>query len=580
MAQRPGDSAAHLQLGQYYLSRVLPFEAIWELEETLALRPDDGAARAGLAAALDGVSLSEMAREQLQRASSPAGDLQRRLALARLELRYGDAAAGSRALRGAADRLAAAPEGLLVQGRVLQAQGDRGAAGAAYRRHLKLAPASAEGCYWLGRLLLEAGRPADARAVFAAGWRTAPVDARFPFYLGLTYMPASERPSTASLPPGAATRARALFQEALRLAPHHALPQYQLGLLEEREGNWNAAAHHFNAATQADASYADAYRELARALRVLKKIPYDSYYRGLYFSKVERPSEAVREFQAIADARPESADGPLLVSRMYIQTMQYRQAAAVAEPALRRFPREPAVYARLSVLYKMVRSRAEVEQLCRQWQTALPQASEPYWVLGKVQVADGHIEEGIRLYEQALAREPERAEYLSFLAQALARRGAPGDLPRALDLFGRAVRKAPQDASARFQLGLLLQRLGRLEEARDQMLRALDLDPHQPPPYNSLVQIAGQLHRSAPLRLFARAVRQVEGRVREEGEVMHRVWEHPRDAEAHLAAGRFRRRSGDLPKAKAQFDQAVELRPGWPEAEQELRRVKRALEVQ
>jgi tetratricopeptide (TPR) repeat protein len=264
---------------------------------------------------------------------------------------------------------------------------------------------------------------------------------------------------------------------------------------------------------------------------------------------------------------------------MLIQTMQYREAAAAVEPALRRFPRDPAVYERLSVLYKLTRSRSAVEQLCRQWRAALPQASEPDWVLGKLRVADGRMEEGIRLYEQALARDPARGEYQRFLGEALARRRAPGDLPRALDLIGRAVGKSPRDPEARFQLGLLLQRLGRLEEARAQMLRALDLDPHQSPPSNSLAAIAAALRAPAQARLFAQATRQIQARIREEERVMRRVWQNPGDAEAHLAAARFRRRTGALPRAKAHLEQALALRPRWPEAARELRRVTWALEA-
>jgi tetratricopeptide (TPR) repeat protein len=365
----------------------------------------------------------------------------------------------------------------------------------------------------------------------------------------------------------------------MRLAPHHGLPLYQLGLLDAREGRWEAAAGEFNAVVEADPNNADAYRELAHALTRLKKHPYDAYYRGLYYSKVERPVEAVREFEAVARARPDSAEGPLLVSRMFIQTMQYAEAAAVVQSALRRFPHDPELYERLAALDKFRGSYGPVEQLCRQWRAALPQASEPYWLLGKLRVSQGRLDEGIHLYEQALAMEPDRAEYQRFLGEALAQRAAPGDLPRALDFAGRAVRKAPQDPAARFQLGLLLQRLGRPEEARDQLLRSLDLDPHQTPPYNSLVQIAAQLRRFAPGRFFAQALRRVEARNREEERVMRRVWTRPRDPDAHLAAARFRRRAGDLAKASAHLEQALELRPGWPVAQQELRRVTRALEA-
>jgi tetratricopeptide (TPR) repeat protein len=580
VAAHPEDPEAHNRLGQYELRRALPFEAIGELAEALDRWPESLEARLGLAAALQAVYLPQMAEEALRASvASPAGDLARRLALARLRLTYAEADAAAQALRGVEESLNRSTEGLLLLGRVLQAKGDAPGAEAAYRRQLRLAPDHAEGYYRLGRLLLEAGRPADARDVLRAGRRAAPADARFPFYLGLTSMPGSGRESAAAQPSASAKQARALFEEALRLAPGHALPHYQLGLLAARAGEWERSARSFRAATEADPGHADALRELARALKMLGKRPYDAYYRGLYFSQVERPVEAVREFKAVADARPQSAEGALLVSRMYIQTMQYPQAAAAAEPALRRFPKDPEVYARLAVLYKLAGSRGAVERLCGQWRTALPQVSEPFWVLGKMRVTDGRVEEGIQLYEQALARDPQRAEYQLFLGQALAQRAGPGDLGRALDLIGRAVAKAPRDAAGRFQLGLLLLRLNRLTEARDQMLRALDLDPHQAPPYNSLAQITGQLRRPAEARLFARAVRLVEARLREEDQAMRRVWQHPRDAGAHLEAARFRRQTGDLAKAKAHLEQALELRPGWPSASGELARVKRALEA-
>jgi tetratricopeptide (TPR) repeat protein len=89
--------------------------------------------------------------------------------------------------------------------------------------------------------------------------------------------------------------------------------------------------------------------------------------------------------------------------------------------------------------------------------------------------------------------------------------------------------------------------------------------------------VAGQLRRSAPSRFFAQATRQVQGRAREENAALRRVWSRPRDADAHLAAARLRRRAGDLTKAEAHLKQALEIRPGWPEARQELDRITRAL---
>src|SRR5207247_1514006 len=96
VAERPADATGHQRLAEYYLQRVLPFEAAWEFTETLALRPTDGEARAGLAAALDAVYLPELSLELLREpVGTPAGDLARRLSLARLHLRYGDGAAAA-----------------------------------------------------------------------------------------------------------------------------------------------------------------------------------------------------------------------------------------------------------------------------------------------------------------------------------------------------------------------------------------------------------------------------------------------------------------------------------------------------
>src|SRR5262249_19938464 len=212
VAQRPGDAAARRRLGEYYLRRVLPFEAAWEFSETLALRPTDGEARAGLASALDAVYLPELSQELLrQPVDSPADDLARRLARAGPQLRYGEGQGAGGALHGAGEQLEQAPEALLVQGRVLQANGNRTGAEAGYRRSVKLAPGQPGGYYWLGRLLLEASRPAEARTVLTQARRVAPADARFPFYLGLTYMPPAGSPGLAAMTAASAQRARTLL---------------------------------------------------------------------------------------------------------------------------------------------------------------------------------------------------------------------------------------------------------------------------------------------------------------------------------------------------------------------------------
>ena len=52
-----------------------------------------------------------------------------------------------------------------------------------------------------------------------------------------------------------------------------------------------------------------------------------------------------------------------------------------------------------------------------------------------------------------------------------------GDTGQAVDLYRRAVEANPKDAGAHFNLGLLLQRLGKTEESVKEINAAIKLDP-------------------------------------------------------------------------------------------------------
>ena len=132
------------------------------------------------------------------------------------------------------------------------------------------------------------------------------------------------------------------------------------------------------------------------------------------------------------------------------------------------------------------------------------------------------------------------------------------------------VTLAPENPEYRDLYAQSLQRLGRDEEARRQFLQALDLDALRVSCYAPLAQLAWRLKRPAPAALYPPIIRTVQQRLSEERLLWPRVWQHPEDAEAHLKLARLLCRVGDLTKARRQLDQALELQPKWPEAQQLL----------
>jgi len=102
--------------------------------------------------------------------------------------------------------------------------------------------------------------------------------------------------------------------------------------------------------------------------------------------------------------------------------------------------------------------------------------------------ATGDLEGAIRYQERAAAVLPERLEVALNLALYWSERGASGDLERAERTVRDLVRRAPDRALLHFNLGVLLEQQGRLEEARQSWAEALRLDPGFEPARSRLLK--------------------------------------------------------------------------------------------
>lgn len=568
----PGDPAPWRKLGELYLVRTQPFEAIWSFQEALERGPGDVPTQLRLAEALESAALYRPALTTLGEVMRRAPEsLEARERMARLSLRVGEAQPAVAALLGAGNRLATWPEGLLELGRARQLQGDLPGAISTYRRHMELSPESPEGSIRLARALLEQGQLDPARRVLQHGRLSAPQDPRFPFYLGLSWIQEGH--------PQNPDRATEYFREALFVAPKHPLPHHYLGLLLARQGRWPEAQRHFLEATRADPTYWEPQWQLARSFEKTGDLAQAKEQFGVYYFLLDDPYRAAESFRQMVQVAPNNVQAPRLVSLAYLRMGRNDWAIRETKAALQKHPGDVTLLERLATLYILTHSRPPARRTCEEWLKLQPGAARAHWLLGRIAQDDLKVPEAIREFETATAGEPGNPEYAAALAAALNDAGGEANLRRAAGLLQQSVQRDPNSASFRHDLGMTLQQLGDLEGARRQFLAALDLDPRHAPSYSGISQILVRLHKPALARFFGPLVRAAQDRSREELRLSRRLGQNPTSPEAHDAMAEFLVRGASFPTAQAHLERALALRPSYPEAQAALAHVKRVISL-
>lgn len=133
------------------------------------------------------------------------------------------------------------------------------------------------------------------------------------------------------------------------------------------------------------------------------------------------------------------------------------------------------------------------------------------------------------------------------------------DVDEALRSFRRTIELAPDHALARYNLALVLRRMDRLDEAVDQLRRAIAIAPRAEAHYQMGV-IAWHQHRLEEAADAFRSALALD----------------PRHADAHQALGGVLHAAGDHPRAEDVLRRAIALRPDGADAHYTLSRVLRA----
>jgi Flp pilus assembly protein TadD len=171
--------------------------------------------------------------------------------------------------------------------------------------------------------------------------------------------------------------------------------------------------------------------------------------------------------------------------------------------------------------------------------------------LGVALTRKGLVKEAAAEFQEAVKAKPDYARAHNNLGMALQ---SQGRLDEAIPELQQSVQLAPEDPEAHNNLGMALGRKGRVDEAIVQLERALALNPKDPQAHHNLGLALSRQRR------FDEAIQQYE---------LALIW-NADSPETHALLGSALAEKGRRAEAIAHLQQALKLRPGYAQAQQQL----------
>ena len=290
--------------------------------------------------------------------------------------------------------------------------------------------------------------------------------------------------------------AETTLRTALEIAPRHLNANQNLGEVLRKQGRYAEAIETYRRVLEIDDSYVKGHGALGIALydsgryadaiasldKALELEPGHStselaLYAGRAALRLDRPDEALRYLRRARELR--SGDPVTLVTlgEALVKAERNTEAMALYREALRIDPDFASTHVGLgAALFNLERYDAALESLTR----ALRQETDPgpaatahYLAARTLQELD-RTDEAAAQYERTLARDPNHAEALVYLAHLRFEQKKYED---ALSLYRTQATLKPGSVTVLANIGVTLYFLGRHTEALESMERVLRLDP-------------------------------------------------------------------------------------------------------
>lgn len=330
-------------------------------------------------------------------------------------------------------------------------------------------PASAEAHHLLGFALWYTGEHGKAASALDESLRLNPLAADVYGFRGMTLRES-----------GNLDEARRMLQRAIALEPQRPLPYIDLALVFLRQGKLESAVAQFDAGLNLTASQRGlpdldgAIRELRRAVEAKPDTAeaFTVLARLLGAAGAVAP-EVIAAFERAIALRPDDAETRNALGLVYVQTGDDEKAAASFRQAIKLRPDFADAHQNLGA----VLTTSDTTEAVRELETAV--RLQPRFLKAQYNLALAYeasprhgAVRAIETIRGVISAEPHypRGEFI--LGRLLLRQGK---VEEAVDHLRKAVEQEPQYGEARYQLGLALSRAGRGEEGGAEIRKSREL---------------------------------------------------------------------------------------------------------
>jgi predicted Zn finger-like uncharacterized protein len=413
-------------------------------------------------------------------------------------------------------------------------RGELDAAEATHTQLLSAEPASGRAHFGFVKVALARGDVAGLRARIAAAL------AAVPGHVGVLLVQARMTLTADRLPAAALTQARDILERRKMVASptERAEAHSLIGEIALAADRFAEARTHFTQALDLDGRLSAAQVGLGTV----------THRQGDW-------AAALASFETARRMNPDDVDAVIGAAMAMIQLDRLVDAKALLRPLAAQQTADPRVHFWLARTEEEVNAFQEAEAQYRAALAAQPSYTEASIALAQMMARRGREEEATQLLETAGENAPDTAAAHTLLGVGYLERQ---DLAAAERELRRALTLQQDFVSARFHLGSVLRRLGRVDEARQNLEVVALTDPSFP----GLWLERGLLYESAgdaaqALTMYKQALRAA-----------------PDDVDLKLRVGAISVITGDFAAAEALLDDVLQARPNSAEAHYALGRVR------
>ena len=263
--------------------------------------------------------------------------------------------------------------------------------------------------------------------------------------------------------------AEALWQRALKASPNLFSAAFNLGYMHQSQGE-----------------YAKAEPMLARAVRAQPKDFNARYLLGATISQLGRGDDALRQWRAALELRPDHAKLMQIMAVEYGKGQYFREAAAVAERALKVQAADPGLYLIAIKSYQDAADHPEALRIAEQMIRRFPEHPRANFEYGFELHRAGRAAEAMPYLRKAMEADQTYEEPFFFYGEILLKERR---FEEAIPPFRKAIELRRDYMAAWVALGRALMGLKRYDAAKTELLRAVEIDPEHPQPHLLLSQL-------------------------------------------------------------------------------------------